>query len=273
MGVKAWITVRGQHIPIMDGESKMQAVGNFFKSKRKDKATRLKEFNEKLQKHEGKEDYLKWGMKNYPVKTIYGNTLAETRKRNQEKYNELYEKNKERLKKYSKEELLERASGKIQTGDGERAYKKSWIEHDLAHYNTKKEFIPERDKYKGKSYKLKEDKPKHYNISLTNNKRTPFALSNEFKEAGPKNMQFQNGIRQILNDTTKYKSSTIEKRLEHFVNAMVKYPSDKGNWKVEKVNEGGNSYYSIYGQKYNTRRTYKITNKKTGKFINIYNEY
>lgn len=34
MGVKAWITVNGQHIPIMDGESKMQAVGKFIRSKR-----------------------------------------------------------------------------------------------------------------------------------------------------------------------------------------------------------------------------------------------
>jgi len=35
MGVKAWITVHGQHIPIMDGESKMQAVGRFIKDKQK----------------------------------------------------------------------------------------------------------------------------------------------------------------------------------------------------------------------------------------------
>lgn len=34
MGVKAWITVNGNHIPIMDGESKMQAVGRFIKDKR-----------------------------------------------------------------------------------------------------------------------------------------------------------------------------------------------------------------------------------------------
>lgn len=34
MGVKAWITVNGNHIPIMDGESKMEAVGRFIKSKR-----------------------------------------------------------------------------------------------------------------------------------------------------------------------------------------------------------------------------------------------
>lgn len=33
MGVKAWITVRGQHIPIMDGESKMAAVGRFIKDR------------------------------------------------------------------------------------------------------------------------------------------------------------------------------------------------------------------------------------------------
>lgn len=35
MGVKAWITVNGNHIPIMDGESKIQAVGKFFNSRKK----------------------------------------------------------------------------------------------------------------------------------------------------------------------------------------------------------------------------------------------
>ena len=34
MGVKAWITVNGNHIPIMDGESKMDAVGRFIKERR-----------------------------------------------------------------------------------------------------------------------------------------------------------------------------------------------------------------------------------------------
>lgn len=33
MGIKAWITVNGQHIPIMDGESKIQAVGRFIKGR------------------------------------------------------------------------------------------------------------------------------------------------------------------------------------------------------------------------------------------------
>ena len=48
MGVKAWITVNGNHIPIMDGESKMQAVGRFIKGKRHGAAIRMKEMDREL---------------------------------------------------------------------------------------------------------------------------------------------------------------------------------------------------------------------------------
>lgn len=34
MGIKAWITVNGNHIPVMDGESKMKALGRFINGKR-----------------------------------------------------------------------------------------------------------------------------------------------------------------------------------------------------------------------------------------------
>ena len=43
MGVKAWITVNGNHIPIMDGESKMDAVGRFIKERRDKKLKNAKD--------------------------------------------------------------------------------------------------------------------------------------------------------------------------------------------------------------------------------------
>lgn len=160
MGITSWITVRGNHIPIMDGESKASAVGRFIKERRLSKEQRLKNYYSKIDKineKEGIEKAIEYGKKNYPIRNIYGTHISEVRKRNQEKYNELYNKHKDNLSKYSKEELLEMANNKIPTGDGERAYRKSWVQHDLANYKAKKDFMPERDKYRNKTYKLKED--------------------------------------------------------------------------------------------------------------------
>ena len=50
MGVKAWITVNGNHIPIMDGESKMQAVGRFIKDRyEKNRTKRILDEHNKAQ--------------------------------------------------------------------------------------------------------------------------------------------------------------------------------------------------------------------------------
>lgn len=65
MGVKAWITVNGNHIPIMDGESKMQAVGRFIK----DKKSKLKEKYE-AQKNKASEALRKSGNENRRVKDL-----------------------------------------------------------------------------------------------------------------------------------------------------------------------------------------------------------
>ena len=48
MGIKAWITVNGNHIPIMDGESKIDAIGRFIKGKRHGADMRMKEMDREL---------------------------------------------------------------------------------------------------------------------------------------------------------------------------------------------------------------------------------
>ena len=153
MGVKAWITVRGNHIPIMDGESKASAIGRFIKDKRN-------KYNKKVIKtadmiaaggteanprhrnyprtQKQFEDDLKTATKYYD-KNIYKPTIkgrAKTwRERAEERKNEAID---EAYKKYSK---LERREQRERAADA--GY--------MAFYNTKKGV-------QDKTYKLKEDK-------------------------------------------------------------------------------------------------------------------
>ena len=177
MGIKAWITINGNHIPIMDGESKMAAVGRFIKGKRKTKKDkRIDEHFEVMDK--ASHDWAKIERKYNPnisdenlyiKSTDKGYELANSHMENK------YGKNWDKYSKHSikgrvktSEEVIKDREKKIAEIDkkyeGQKMTRtlqnqKAWEKHDI---NTKSFGDRYTAKKYEKSYKLKEDKlPKH----------------------------------------------------------------------------------------------------------------
>lgn len=171
MGVKAWITVRGNHIPIMDGESKTQALGNFFKSKRTARNKKIKdeaEYNRQVRNRNLDSRY-NAEFRVRPTKDWdkLKKSLNEDLKTSNEQYKKDIEANKRNIKGRAKtvEEL-----DNLRKDYKERSKDNWYSDTDRKHFAEKARQIAKKEvnNYDIKSYKLKEDRIKKTPVSSIN---------------------------------------------------------------------------------------------------------